>query len=60
MLNKSAANHFHGGIKAALHNIEEGLKFYGTMRGAFEAGKGILAAGRAAYAFAAPLAAALL
>ena len=30
------------------------------VRGAFEAGKGILAAGRAAYQFAAPLAAALL
>ena len=60
MLNKSAQHHIHSGIKAALHNVETGLKWYGTMRGVFEAGKGILAAGRAAYQFAAPLAAALL
>ena len=57
-----AKNHHpvHKHLQSAFHTVEEGLKIYGTLRGAWEVGKGLLAAGRNAYQVAAPIAAALL
>ncbi len=47
-------------IQSSFKNLEEGLKIYGTLRSAWEVGKGMMAAGLSAYQVAAPLAAALL
>ena len=58
----SRVNHHqvHKHIQNAFHSVEEGMKIYGTLRGAWELGKGIVAGARGAYQIAAPIAAALL
>ena len=50
----------HKAVQSAFKNLEDGMKIYGTLRAAYEVGRGVLAAGRTAYQVAAPLAAALL
>ncbi len=50
----------HKAIQSSFKGLEEGLKIYGTLKSAWDVGKGMLAAGRSAYQVAAPLAAALL
>ncbi len=57
-----ARNHHpvHKAIQSSFKGLEEGLKIYGTLRSAWEVGKGMLAAGRSAYQVAAPIAAELL
>ena len=58
----SRVNHHqvHKHIQNAFHTAEEGMKIYGTLRGLWEVGKSVVAAGRSAYQIAAPVAAALL
>ena len=47
-------------IQGAFNTLTEGMKIYGTLKGAFEVGKSVISGARAAYAVAAPMAAALL
>ena len=47
-------------VQSAFNTLTEGMKIYGTLKGAFEVGKGFISGARAAYAVAAPMAAALL
>ena len=47
-------------VQGAFNTLTEGMKIYGTLKGAFEVGKGLISGARAAYAVAAPMAAALL
>ena len=55
------ANHpVHKQIQNVFHTVEGGLKLYGTLRGAFEAGQAIYRGAQSMYQVAAPLAAALL
>ena len=63
MLHKSGKPHPHGVAKfvqSAFHGVEEGMKIYGTLKGAFEVAKGVAAAGQNFYRMAAPVAAALI
>ena len=50
----------HKHIQNAFNTVESGLKLYGTLRGAFEAGQVIYRGAQSMYQVAAPLAAALL
>ena len=47
-------------IQGAFSTLTEGMKIYGTLKGAFDVGKSLISGARAAYAVAAPMAAALL
>ena len=47
-------------VQGAFNTLTEGMKIYGTLKGAFEVGKGLISGARTAYAVAAPMAAALL
>ena len=48
----------HKQIQNAFTTVENGLKIYGTLRGAFEVGQGIYRGAQSMYQVAAPLAAA--
>ena len=61
MLHHHVDNHpVHKHIQNAFSTVENGLKLYGTLRGAFEAGQAIFRGAQSAYQIAAPLATALL
>ena len=54
------ANHpVHKQIQNVFHTVEGGLKLYGTLKGAYEAGQAIYRGGQALFEVAAPLAALL-
>ena len=68
-LQKSGKPHAHAGkprhpvakfVQSAFHGVEEGMKIYGTLKGAFEVAKGVATAGQNFYRMAAPVAAALI
>ena len=49
MLPKAHAHHHQQeltGVKGFLHTVEQGLKLYGTMKGVYEVGQSVVAAGR--------------
>ena len=50
----------HKQIQSAFTTVENGLKIYGTLRGAFEVGQAAFRGAQSLYQVAAPLAAALL
>ena len=56
------ANHHsvHKQIQSVFNTVEGGLKLYGTLKGAFEAGQAIYRGAQGLYQVAAPFAAALL
>ena len=57
MLTKSGKANPHGGhkfLQNAVHGVEEGMKIYGTLKGAFEVAKGAYSAASSAATAAAP------
>ena len=49
MLPKTHAHHHQQeltGVKGFLHTVEQGLKLYGTLKGVYEVGTQVVAAGR--------------
>ena len=64
-LTKSGKPHPHAGkprhpvakfVQSAFHGVEEGMKIYGTLKGAYDVGKGAYAAVSSAVTAAAPYA----
>ena len=47
-------------VQSAFNTLTEGMKIYGTLKGAWDVGRGLYAGARTMYAVAAPMAAALL
>ena len=47
-------------VQTAFHGLEESMKIYGTLKGAFEVAKGVATAGQNFHRMAAPVAAALI
>ena len=61
MIQHHENNHpVHKQIQNAFNTVESGLKLYGTLRGAFEAGQVIYRGAQSMYQVAAPIAAALM
>ena len=57
MLQKSGKHHPHSVskfVQNAFHGVEEGMKIYGTLKGAYDIGKGAVAAVSSAATAAAP------
>ena len=53
-------HHVHKQIQNVFNTVESGLKLYGTLKGAYEAGQAIYSGAQSLYQVAAPFAAALL